>query len=113
MGVIAVDLDGTLAEYHGFRGAEIIGKPIQPMVDQVKKWLAEGRNVVIFTARVSSSHAERSRKAIEKWCIEHIGTRLEVTCIKDYSIAIFIDDRARQVVFNTGEIIGEIREGDL
>src|SRR5690349_18780615 len=52
-GWIGVDLDGTLAEYHGWKGVEHIGPPIPEMVARVKQWLAEGRDVRIFTARCS------------------------------------------------------------
>jgi hypothetical protein len=51
-GWIGVDLDGTLAHYEGWKGQEHIGEPIAPMVERVKGWLAEGREVRIFTARV-------------------------------------------------------------
>ena len=52
MGWIGVDLDGTLAEYHGWHDDGRIGKPILPMVARVKKWLAEGKEVRIVTERV-------------------------------------------------------------
>lgn len=51
-GWIGVDLDGTLAMYDGFKGPEHIGDPVPKMLERVKKWLAEGREVRIFTARV-------------------------------------------------------------
>lgn len=51
-GWIGVDLDGTLAEYHGWTDGEI-GKPIPTMVARVKRWLADGKDVRIFTARIS------------------------------------------------------------
>ncbi|HEV7674386.1 MAG TPA: hypothetical protein VGQ12_07640 [Candidatus Angelobacter sp.] len=51
-GWIGVDLDGTLAHYAGWKGPEHIGEPIMPMVERVKGWLAEGKTVKIFTARV-------------------------------------------------------------
>jgi hypothetical protein len=51
-GWIGVDLDGTLAHYDGWKGADHIGAPIPVMVERVKGWLAEGKTVKIFTARV-------------------------------------------------------------
>ena len=51
-GWIGVDLDGTLAEYNGWQGPANIGAPIPAMVERVKAWLEEGRDVRIFTARV-------------------------------------------------------------
>ena len=53
---IGVDLDGTLARYEQYEGPMSIGEPIPEMVDRVKAWLAAGREVRIFTARVSDPH---------------------------------------------------------
>lgn len=41
-GWIGVDLDGTLAHYDGWKGADHIGEPIPAMVERVKQWLSEG-----------------------------------------------------------------------
>ncbi|MEI8285241.1 MAG: hypothetical protein WCG52_09650, partial [bacterium] len=50
-GWIGVDLDGTLAEFIG--DMSFIGEPIMPMLNRVKTWLANGREVRIFTARAA------------------------------------------------------------
>lgn len=102
---IAVDLDGTLAEYYGWKGVNHIGEPITPMVDRVKRWLAAGKKVKIFTARISDGQ-ESTRKLIEDWTERYIGERLEVTNIKDYGMLLLFDDRAVQVKMNTGKLIG-------
>lgn len=103
---IGVDLDGTLAEYHKWISPEHIGKPIPVMVDRVKKWLADGLDVRIFTARVyggTGANVEHIRGFIERWCLEHIGQVLPVTNEKDYGMVELWDDRAVQVIPNTGE----------
>ena len=55
MGWIGVDLDGTLAEHYwpakGDYDPTRIGDPIPMMVERVRGWLAEGREVRVFTAR--------------------------------------------------------------
>ncbi len=102
MGWIAVDLDGTLAHYEGWKDGSI-GKPIAPMVKMVKEWLDNGRQVKIFTARASRSD---QISKIKKWCVEHIGQELEVTNVKDFKMVALYDDRAKQVEKNTGKIIG-------
>lgn len=112
-GWIAVDLDGTLAEYVGWKSAEDIGPPIAPMVARVKKWLSEGQEVRIFTARVTEPRTrigdrnvegvEHVRQAIERWCKEHIGVVLPVTNIKDFGMVELWDDRAIRVRMNVGE----------
>ena len=106
-GWIGVDLDGTLAEYHGWQGAQHIGPPIPAMVDRVKDWLERGIEVRIFTARVSEDPLGIVVSTIERWCHEHIGRTLPVTNVKDYGMAELWDDRAITVEQNTGRQIGE------
>lgn len=106
-GWIGVDLDGTLAEYHGWRGVEHIGAPVTTMVDRVKVWLAEGKDVRIFTARVGAHvtnpiERERIEGIIRAWCLQHLGQVLVITATKDLAMFELWDDRAVQVVANTG-----------
>lgn len=108
-GWIGVDLDGTLAEYGGWKGSDHIGAPVPLMLDRVKQWLIEGQEVRIFTARIfhdgSDSRKEEAKQAgnaILSWCKEHIGIPLPITCVKDYGMVEFWDDRAVQVIPNTG-----------
>jgi len=103
---IGVDLDGTLAEYHGWRGVDHIGPPIPLMVDRVRKWIASDKEVKILTARVGPQPPDvdvgHIRSVIEEWCEEHIGVRLTVTATKDFGMTELWDDRCVQVVPNTG-----------
>lgn len=102
---IGVDLDGTLAHFDRWEGIAHIGEPIWPMVARVKQWIAEGRRVKIFTARIFRDGivVQDAVKAVEDWCYQHIGQRLEVTNIKDLHMIELWDDRAVQVGPNTGE----------
>lgn len=119
-GWIGVDLDGTLAEYHGWVNTFHIGKPIPAMVERVKGWLAEGIEVRIFTARVDGGGAASKMgtdpevvkkyedvgaitEMVQRWCEEHIGARLAVTNKKDYGMISLWDDRCVQVISNTGQ----------
>lgn len=110
---IGVDLDGTLAEYHGWVGIKHIGAPIPKMVDRVKQWLAEGKQVKILTARVAirSTRTAEERdaciRAIWDWCRKHIGKVLAVVAEKDIFMVELWDDRCKQVVTNTGEAVEE------
>lgn len=104
-GWIGVDLDGTLAHYDGWRGELHIGEPVPAMVARVRGWLAEDIEVRIFTARVwqgAGRDIGPVRRAIQEWCLKHIGHALEVTCEKDYGMIALWDDRAVRVVPNTG-----------
>ena len=100
-GWIGVDLDGTLAHYDGWKGIEHIGAPIPAMFDRVTAWLAAGRTVKIFTARVCAE-AEAVTAHIHAWCERHGLPALEVTNVKDFGMIELWDDRAVQVVINTG-----------
>ena len=99
-GWIGVDLDGTLAEYHGWNGGAI-GEPVPAMLARVKEWLAKEQQVKIFTARVCTNDAEQIA-LIKAWCIQHVGQELEVTATKDFSMIELWDDRCIQVIPNKG-----------
>lgn len=102
----AYDLDKTLAKMGTFKGPDVIGKPISPMVDQVKADLKDGKEVRIFTARVADDPKGMARAAIEAWSQRVFGVALPVTNIKDRWMRTLYDDRARQVEPNTGKLIG-------
>lgn len=119
-GWIGVDLDGTLAHYDGWKGEQHIGEPVPAMAARVRKWLADGLDVRIFTARVAKDEFMRAdlslpagipepmgrikvRKVIDEWTLKHFGQILPVTCRKDYGMVELWDDRAVRVRLNTGE----------
>lgn len=113
MGWYAVDLDGTLARYDGWQGAHSIGAPIPTMVERVRRWLAKGREVRVFTARVAVEDPALKLEivaTIQDWCEQHIGRRLAVTNVKDFGMIELWDDRAVQVVPNTGVPVGRVHE---
>jgi hypothetical protein len=113
-GWIGVDLDGTLAEYDGWQGIGHVGAPITAMADRVRRWLKEGREVRILTARVSrvgSEEAATARAFIERWSEEHLGVALQVTCMKDFGMDELWDDRAVAVEPNTGRQLSPSRRG--
>jgi hypothetical protein len=113
-GWIGVDLDATLAHYTGWTGDERhIGEPIPLMAERVRRWLKDGIEVRIFTARVNPTVPPRDittvTSAIQDYTEKHFGTRLKVTCQKDYAMVALWDDRCIQVEPNTGRRMdGEI-----
>jgi hypothetical protein len=120
-GWIGVDLDGTLAYYDGWTKWNEFGPPIQAMVERIKGWLAEGKDVRIFTARVPLDDTEPQTcyKSGEQWTgvqmkfyiaeytQKHVGQRLRSQCYKDLHCIEIWDDRAIGVVANTGETLGD------
>ncbi len=97
---IGVDLDGTLARDLGSARGDEIGSPIEPMLQRVKRWLAEGHSVKIFTARASSP---RQVAAVKQWLASVGLPELEVTNVKDHRMIELWDDRCVQVTTNQGE----------
>jgi hypothetical protein len=77
------------------------------MVERVKRWLEEGIQVKVMTARVSRDNPDRdaAREAIEMWLDEQFGEGhgIGVTHEKDMHMWELWDDRAVQVEPNTGE----------
>lgn len=104
-GWIGVDLDGTLAQYTTFQGAHHIGDPVPAMLDRVKAWVTAGREVRIMTARAyddGRENIEIVKAFIDNWSLKHIGQKLPITCTKDKDMLELWDDRAVQVIKNTG-----------
>jgi len=103
-GWIGVDLDGTLAHYDGWKGASHVGEPVPKMMEKVKAWISKGIEVKIFTARASDPHQVIH---VKKWLEKHGIGHLEITNVKDFGMVELWDDRAVQVVANTGLSIQE------
>lgn len=107
----AVDFDKTLAEFE-LNGIEYIpgktGNPIPKMVNRVRRWLEEGDEIVILTARMWSGKPADilalERRGIEKFCMDNFGEIFEVTSEKSPHIDEIWDDKAVRVEANTGEI---------
>lgn len=110
---IGVDLDGTLAHYDGWEGADRIGDPVPLMQQRVLRWLAAGIEVRIVTARHSVITEEGSQffAAWEAWSKTHLGRVLTVTSCKDFGMIELWDDRAVAVEHNTGVALSKSMYG--
>jgi len=107
-GYIGIDLDGTLAHYEGWNDG-VIGKPIPLMVARMWHWLSEGREVRIVTARGGDA-AELDR--VYKWLWESFHLMIPVQNTKTFRMHELWDDRAIQVVANTGLTLRETIQDD-
>jgi hypothetical protein len=109
---IAVDFDGTLCRYAGREYIDFdpckAGEPVELNVARVKAWLAQGEEIVIFTARMNPVYSEeertKSKKCIDDFCMENFGRIFEVTCEKHPRFKFMLDDKSVRVVRDTGEI---------
>ena len=117
---IGVDFDGTLAFHDKWVPWNEFGPPIPLMMERVKAWLADGKDVRIFTARVGTKEdtevciisGDTFTRAmmiyeLQNWCLEHIGQTLPLTATKDKFMVELWDDRAVQVVPNTGRTLAD------
>lgn len=138
-GWIGVDLDGTLFTYTKWVGWNVFGDPIAPMIQRVQRWIADGFAVKVFTARLGDPRAARlgdprvppldkvetryvtkerfSRammiNAVQDHCVVHALPRLPVTNVKTHDMIELWDDRAVQVVTNTGRTLHDEHEAEL
>lgn len=100
-GWIGVDLDGTLAKYSSW--SDEIGEPVPAMVQKVRRWLREGKDVRVLTARGTFDEGKYEQLVkIHDWTLEHVGEALEVTCEKDPLMLKLYDDRVIRIEANEG-----------
>lgn len=108
---IGCDFDGVLCEHiKGDYDPSETGKPVPAMIDRIKKMLADGITVKIFTARMYHGGDPEAYAVVmavtvptlQKWCKEHIGQVLELTCEKSPNMREFWDDRAVAVEKDKG-----------
>ena len=101
--IIAVDLDGTLAYYDGWKGIEHIGPVIPEVANAMERAQKEGADVWIFTARVSDPNdSEQAGKYVRDWLIKNNFQFEGITAVKHKFFSEFWDDRAIQVIKNEG-----------
>jgi len=108
--------DGTLAEAEDPYDPRRIGKPIPRMINLVKKYLKQGKKVVILTARLNTKvhtpeQLNYTRRLIGAYTKKFVGQRLPSTAEKHHAMALIYDDRAVQVEHNTGIIRKTNRKG--
>lgn len=111
---IAIDFDGTIAEYDGWKGVGVFGKPIKGAVGSINSLKKEGWKIIIWTTR---GETELIREYLSKHEIPFdsinenlLGTPKNVSD-KKVTADIYIDDRA--IRFNswkdTLERVGQIK----
>ena len=106
---VGFDLDGTLAEHGKYQGHTHIGPMIPKMKEILLECIRQGFRVKIMTARMSHADSrDEARVVIQDWLEANGLPRLEVTCKKDYKMIRLYDDRAVQVIPNTGVTLEEV-----
>jgi hypothetical protein len=99
---LAVDLDGTLCEYDGFKGHDVFGAIVKPINDAMTVRRNSGWKIAIFTARADTvEHAEFVSYFL-------VGNGIEYDLITNFKKPYFTefwDDRAMPVERNEGKFI--------
>jgi hypothetical protein len=119
--IIAIDLDGTLARYDGWKGLDKIGDPLPGAVEMVNALVREepdgawDNEVIVFTTRtnplVNLEPDWKLRERIEKW-LEHWGfsDKIKVYAGPGKPLAdLYIDDRAFYHPTNQAWTMREVR----
>jgi hypothetical protein len=86
---IAIDFDGVLAQYEGWKGEEVLGEPVGGAREFVQKLLGEGYLVGI--------HSTRSFGKLVEWMAKYGFPSMEdgVSIYREKPRAlVYIDDRA-------------------
>lgn len=103
-----IDLDGTLAYYDRWSNEGDIGEPIEDIKNKILRWISEDITIKIFTAR---AYCNKNIKVIRKWLLLNgLPPTLEITNIKGIDCNIILDDKAREVIKNTGIIVDRTTE---
>ncbi len=90
---IAVDFDGVIAEYDGYKGPGVLGAPRMDVIEAMRTLVSEGWKVVI--------HTTRGEKEISPYLAQHRIPFDEINCNSDYKTQgpkpvadVYWDDRA-------------------
>lgn len=90
---IAVDFDGVIAEYDGWKGVGILGGPRRDVVSALRTLRAEGWKIVI--------HTTRGEEEIAAYLLQHSIPHHEINRNSDYTTLggkpvadVYWDDRA-------------------
>ena len=87
--IIAVDLDGVLAQFEGWKGEDHIGSPLPGAMEFLQSLVSAGMQPVIFTTRTGPALGEW----IQKYLPPDVLECLIVTSTKQPAW-VQIDDRA-------------------
>jgi hypothetical protein len=99
--VVAVDLDGTLASFNGWKGYFEIGKPMHKIINQIRVFKKQGAHIIIHTCRTTTPDNKAFPEVIEcvkKWLRKNSVPFDEIWCSTGKPFAhIYLDDRAVRV----------------
>ncbi len=112
--VVAIDFDGTLFEYDGWKNSAHYGEPIDGAKEAVEKLRDRGFKIMIFTTR---GNVEGVKEALEKYDIPydyinenpHAPPEADISDVKPPA-NYYIDDRAVHFTGDWNEVMKEIEK---
>ena len=105
---IAVDFDGVIADYDGWKGAGVLGPPRRDVLEALRGLHAEGWKIII--------HTTRGETEISGYLVEHGIPHHEINRNSDYRTQgtkpvadVYWDDRALRYSGDAGRDVELIR----
>ena len=102
--IVSIDFDAVLAEYEGFKGPMVVGKPIKGAKKFINAVRTSGFTPVIFTTR--------DVRLIEGWLVKNNFPKIEVTNNKFPSV-VYIDDRSIQFKGDYDKLFCDMKKFDV
>lgn len=91
MSTVAVDFDGVLADYRGWKGSDHLDEPLPGAIAFLWRLKRAKYQIVVFSVRAADRH-----DAIEQWLRQHGAPPVkEITNVKPPAL-VYIDDRAHR-----------------
>lgn len=84
--VVAIDFDGVIAKYDGWKGESVVGEPLKGIKNFLLALSNDNAFIVIHTAR--------SKKVVSDYMAYNNLTYNQITNEKLKDVSVFIDDRA-------------------
>ena len=102
--IVSIDFDGVLSKYNGWKGEDILGKPIDGAKEFISNLIKSGYKPVVFTTRKS--------EPISKWLKKFGFPDIEVSNFK-YPSVVYIDDRCVKFDGDFSKLVDDLKKYDV
>jgi hypothetical protein len=95
MSTVALDFDGVLSQYTGWKGYDVLDPPVEGAIQAIRDYQDAGLTVAVYTSRASS---QKAIDMIDRWLHTHGLERKRVDLVevtnKKPLATVYLDDRA-------------------
>ena len=112
---IAIDFDGIISKYDGFKGLTVYGKPIMENVDYIKELYMNGYNLVLFTTRLNPELNNSRDNKISYYSLKHYLEDININKCFTFLTGckpladLYLDDRAVNNIHDLELIIKKLK----